>query len=287
MRRILVPTDFSQSANKALELAVAIAENDNSEIDLFHFIEALDHPDFTTAGENISNPMDHVFMIKLIESVKIRLEKLVKKYNSRVTIVTRIEVSNISKSLLRLLEEEEYNLVVMGTRGNSDWDNLVLGSNTHKMIRLSSVPILVVPEEAKIESFRNLVIATNSEEEAPVFFSMVKHIQKMFFSHLHVLRSITMADFYTDRQVKKELQKFSDTNELENYSIHHYNADTVEEGVINYANDVKADLIAVISHKRTVFGNLFGSISSDIVSHSNIPVLTLNVERKNYNYDPN
>ncbi len=279
MKKILVPTDFSKSSAKALELAATMSEYNPAEITLLHVVEPVGHESFSVTGESVKNMMDQVFMIELLKKVKQRIENAKDQY-PKTEIIPKVEVGGISKTMSETIAANDFDLVIMGSRGLSDWNKFLVGSNVSKLVQSSSVPIIVTPEDCEISALDNIVFATNYEEEVTGFVEKVKTIQNMFNAQLHLVRGITVSDFYTTTEVMNDLKVFAEKYGFENYTLGYRNADSVEEAVIEQANELNAGLIAMVSHKRSFFGNLFGSISADIASHSNIPVLISNIERK-------
>ena len=72
------------------------------------------------------------------------------------------------------------------------------------------------------------------------------------------------------------MEKFAKKLGLKNYTINVYNDLTEEEGIIYFAESIKADMIAMATHGRTGFAHvLAGSIAEEVVSHAKRPVLTL------------
>lgn len=77
----------------------------------------------------------------------------------------------------------------------------------------------------------------------------------------------------------KLIKEFVRFNELQNYTINIYNDKVEEDGIIYFAQDIEADLIALATHGRTGLLHLLsGSIAEDVVNHAKRPVWTFRLK---------
>jgi nucleotide-binding universal stress UspA family protein len=146
------------------------------------------------------------------------------------------------------------------------------------MTRNSATPVLIVKKA--IENFepKNIVFATNGEEGAKAVVEALNKFQSAFGSTVHVLNVNTPNNFYRTRTMEKMLKDFAEASGLKNFTINIYNDANEEDGILNFAEDVKADMIAIGTHARTGFSRILSSnISEDVVNHSNLPVLTVKI----------
>jgi nucleotide-binding universal stress UspA family protein len=131
-----------------------------------------------------------------------------------------------------------------------------------------------------IENFepKNIVFATNGEEGAKAVVEALNKFQSAFGATVHVLNVNTPNNFYRTRTMEKMLKDFAEASGLKNFTINIYNDANEEDGILNFAEDVKADMIAIGTHARTGFSRILSSnISEDVVNHSNLPVLTVKI----------
>ncbi|MEQ9415750.1 MAG: universal stress protein, partial [Cyclobacteriaceae bacterium] len=167
-------------------------------------------------------------------------------------------------------------LVVMGTQGHSRLQEMIIGSNTEKVVRHSKVPVLSVHKKPNKVNFKNIVYATAMSKDEEKFAKVVMKAQAMYNSKIHLVRVNTPGDFQRDKIAKDYMEKFAKKLGLKNYTINVYNDLTEEEGIIYFAESIKADMIAMATHGRTGFAHvLAGSIAEEVVSHAKRPVLTL------------
>lgn len=278
MKKILVPTDFSKAAFNALLIASQIASrSEDTIVELLHVEEPFDSG-HSAGGENLHQSIDDVFMLKILERVNRKIKKIAKHPKFKdITIKPIVKVGNVYKEIVAFIENEKPSLVIMGARGINDWDRFLVGSNTDKIVNSSTAPVLVVHKEDEEIDIKNIVFATNNEEDIDKSIGQLKTVQKLFNAKLHILRVITLSDFYTTGEAEKDLQSFALRYALENYEIHQYNANYVEEGIIQFSQDNNIDLISIITHKHSLFQRLFSHVSTEVINHSPKPVLAFNI----------
>jgi len=94
-----------------------------------------------------------------------------------------------------------------------------------------------------------------------------------------IVKINTPASFTTTRHDMKQMREFVEKYSIENYTIDIYNYKNEEDGIICYAEDVEADMIALGTHQRKGIGHfLAGSIAEDVVNHAKVPVWTAHIK---------
>ena len=284
MKKILVPTDFSKTSITALEVAFDIAKKANAEITLLHVVEDAGPESYKVSGDGQPDYdlEDKLFMYKLLEKSKKQLEKLVTDSRfEAVKITGELRLGNPFHGMNTIITEHKVDLVVMGTRGHTKLEEMVIGTNTERVVRHSRCPVLSVHKKPASSDFKNIVYATAMSKDEEVFSRIVKRTQQIYNSTIHLVRINTPGDFQRDRVVKDYMNKFAKTLGLKNFTINVYNDVSEEEGIIYFADSIDADMIAMATHGRTGFAHVMaGSIAEDVVGHSKRPVLTFVVKHK-------
>ncbi|MFP4091279.1 MAG: universal stress protein [Cyclobacteriaceae bacterium] len=282
MKTILVPTDFSEQAHYALDLAHGIAKKSSATVKLLHVVEAPHGTSFNALGEvTAPDGMDSLFFVQLMKRQREQLEKLVKdaKYQD-IRLEGEVEVGNPYESISRTISDKEVDLVVMGTQGASGLEEILIGSNTEKVVRRSKCPVLTVKSRVEADSIKNIVFATDTRDASEKLMSELVKLQKIFDAKLHLVCINTPSSFESDRYYRKEMQKFVDKYKLQNYTINVYNDDLEEDGIVFFAEDVNADMIALATHGRRGLSHLLsGSIAEDVVNHAKRPVWTFSIRK--------
>jgi nucleotide-binding universal stress UspA family protein len=282
MKKILVPTDFSKHAQVSTDVAADIARRSGAKLTLLHVVEEVTEGSFNVAGEaSMGDMADKIFNIQMIAEARKQLEKAVKdpKY-ADVEVDGELRIGNPFHGMRTIVADKKVDLVVMGTAGHTKIEEMMIGSNTEKIVRLAKCPVLTVNKKPATSDFKNIVYATAMEGDEAVFSRIVKRAQQLYNSTLHLVRINTPGDFQRDHIVKNYMQKFAKDLGLKNFTLNVYNDINVEEGVIRFADSIDADMIAMATHGRTGFAHVIaGSVAEDVVGHAKRPVLTFVVKR--------
>ncbi|MFN7493073.1 MAG: universal stress protein [Cyclobacteriaceae bacterium] len=282
MKKILVPTDFSKTSVTAYETAFEIAKKAGATIYLLHVVEEATPDSYRITGDYVKDDWENrLFTFKLLEKAKAQLEKLVKDPRfDAVKVVGELRLGNPFHGMNAIIAEQKVDLVVMGTRGQTNLEAMVIGTNTERIVRHSKCPILTVHKKPSSTDFKNIVYATAMSKDEEVFSRIVKRTQQLYDSTIHLVRINTPGDFQRDKVVKEYMAKFAKSLQLKNFTINVYNDLSEEQGILYFADSIDADLIAMATHGRTGFAHvLAGSIAEDVVSKAKRPVLTFVVKR--------
>lgn len=282
MKNILVPTDFSKNAVIATSVAADIARRSGAKLVLLHVIEEVTSGSFNVEGEVSSGDIeDRLFNFRLIGKARKQLERAVIDPSIRdVEAVGELKVGNPFHGIRTLISQKKFDLVVMGTAGHTKLEEMLIGTNTEKIVRLSKCPVLTVNKKPTTTKFKDIVYATAMAKDEEVFSRIVRRTQQLYNSNIHLVRVNTPGDFQRDYVVKDYMNRFAKKLGLKNYTISVYNDLNVEEGVIRFADSINADLITMATHGRTGFAHvLAGSVAEDVVGHAKRPVLTFVVKR--------
>jgi nucleotide-binding universal stress UspA family protein len=281
MKTILVPTDFSKTAQVAAEVASGIAKKSGATIILLHVIEEGSSDSIKITGEIMESDVeDKLFVMKLIEKARKQMGKLAADAMFEgVKVKQELRLGTTFHGMRTIISEQKVDLVVMGTSGASGTEEMIIGSNTEKVVRHAKCPVLTVQKKPTRNYFKNIVYATSMSKDEEVFSRIVKRAQEMYNSTVHLVRINTPGNFQRDVVVKKYMQAFAKKLQLKNYTINIFNDVSEEEGIIYFADSIHADMIAMATHGRTGFAHvLAGSIAEDVVNHSKRPVLTFVVK---------
>lgn len=288
MKKILVPTDFSEQANNALDLAHDLARLSNSELILLNVLDIPGGHAFAPGGASFNvmggpamgGDIDNVYVVELHDKTKEKLESIMQepKYKD-VNISYKLQLGNPYHNISEEIVENQVDLVVMGTRGTSGMEELLIGSNTEKVVRMAKCPVLTVKNKINTDTIKKIVFASSFTEEEAHVIEELKKLQKLFSAELHLLKVNTPNNFETSRQIKKEIEEYIKKYNLEHASVNICNEAVEEDGIIYFAEEIDADLIAMATHGRTGFMHLLsGSIAEDVVNHAQRPVWTCSLK---------
>jgi len=258
MEKILVPTDFSELAFRACDVAAQLARQKGAWIYLLH-VESK-----TQVNENQAE--------KKLEELKSH-----EVFNG-INVTSIYKVSKLEGSIISAAQEHKIDLIVMGSHGKGSENAGLVGSNTARVVRLSEFPVLVVKSKEEEYQGKNIVFASSFFGEVDQVFPKIQRIAEASDAHLHLLKVITPRHFETTKQTKDLLEGFAREHRLKKYSVHAYNHETKEQGIMEFAQEVNADLIALVTHGRKGLSQfLLGSVAEQVADSSNIPVLSVKI----------
>ena len=273
MKKILIPTDFSDCANAATMVALDIAKRAKAEVCFLHLHKALvegghmamhggtsAHSKHHSHEGHAKNEMDK--LIHLSENLGINAKPVLVLDEGQERIEAYLQPFNID-------------FIVTGSHGASGLKEVFIGSNTQRMVRHSTVPVLVVKN--KIEKFepKNIVFASSFEEEVGRAFELITDFAALWDAKLHLLYVNMPFNFKETDQAKANLSRFA--NKMPGASINVYDAFNEERGIQKFAHEIGADLIAMTTHGRTGFMKMISpSIAESLVNHEEVPILIVN-----------
>ena len=262
IKNILVPYDFSDCATDALRVAAKIARLTGACIDVVHCYEQM--TDFHT------------------ENLKLRTE--IEEKLERVPHLPFLQGVELKKFMLRQLTITEMfkndrlagmDLVVMGSHGARGFRGVV-GSNTQKIVRQAPMPVLVIKHHIDDFHVNDLVFASNFSEGDITKFDAFLPVITLFDPKVHLLKVNTPKNFERSEDTYKAIDRFLQRYELRRFTTTIYNDLSIEEGILNFARGIDADMIAMATHGRTGFFHVVnGSLTEDIVNHTTFPVLSV------------
>lgn len=274
MKKIIVPVDFSEHSEYALETAAIFARKLNLEIIAVHMLE-MPAGLLTTTGdfEQIKN----VFHLNLAQ--KKFEEFLEKDYLEGLKVSPIVKHFKVFKEVNDVAKEQDADLIIMGSHGASGFKEIFVGSNTEKVVRFAEIPVLVVKQNPILTDIESVVYACDFSEKSIPTYLKAKELFSGLGLNMHLVHiNLPGENFRSTAEMERDAFNFfnnADGN-LEALKTVNYVCDyNTESGILNFANVTGADLIAMVTHGRTGLEHFFkGSISEDIANHSALPVMT-------------
>ena len=275
MYKILVPVDFSEKSNYAVKMAAKIGKNIEAEIYLLHLVELPSGIVDMGAGSNFSIPESMMYLRKVKEKI---LDLKATYFHDDQIVRYSIKFQNPFEGITDYVKKINANLIVMGSKGVSDFEEMIIGSNTEKVVRTSTIPVIVVKADSKKFKFKKLVFALNYDDENKGAFVDFLNFAKQFKTEIHLLKINTASSFENSFITKEKIKNFIKDFDLPKNTIHIHNDESVVKGITNFAKEIEADLIALTTHGRSGLSSLFNSSIAKSVSKSVLrPVITFKI----------
>lgn len=276
MKKILVPTDFSDYANTALDYAVAIAAKAKAELIIIH---ACDLNESRYSSHKILSNEHHNPTTSDLQQKLTVLKKAIKEVTD-IQVTTMLYEGNTIETILQAVKDFEADMIVMGTLGNTGIATAIFGSKTTAVIKKSVVPVMTIPESIAIKDFKKILIAINNPKEDLTILEPVFELAKLFKSEIHLItytgENYDAAEFIEHTRninaIEERLkQKYSDLKITADHLTGEYFVDTLEQFI--QTNDI--DMICMITHERHGMQNLMStSMTRKMAYHTTVPLLS-------------
>lgn len=273
-----MPTDFSDCAMSALKIAAQISDRIGAVISLVHTYQL---PVYGfTSGRLMYDGKELGKIRKEIEAELQKIAKMafIKKYKVERYLLPDYSLEDIMEH--KTLKKAD--LIVMGTHGASGWKEDLVGSNTERIIRRAKCPVLAIRQGDEVRfNPKEVVFASNFYGEVYEQFDQIQYFASLYNSNLHLVYVNTPTDFVTTAYSESMMKTFREKFKLKNATINIYNDETIEDGVLNFARKLKANLIAIETHGRTGINHILrGSVAENISNHASLPVLTFRIKEQ-------
>jgi nucleotide-binding universal stress UspA family protein len=272
MKKILVPIDFSLQSEYAVKLASKIANETEIEVHLLHLLELpKGHVDMGS-GSSFGIPQSMHYIQKIQKKI-INIRK--HSFSSDTVVKYAIRFEKPSEGIMKFSSKINADLILMGAKEISIFDELLIGSNIKRIVKKSNTPVLVVKNDPKDFNIKELVFTSNFNEEDRKSFEVLLDFSQKFESKIHLLNVNTMKRFKSTKKAKQKMETFLSAYKDSKHSINVYDDDSIESGIINFSKEINADLIALSTHERSGVFRLFNkSVSKNLSRNSLKPVIT-------------
>ncbi|WKN43669.1 universal stress protein [Tunicatimonas pelagia] len=271
IKHILAPTDFSNRATRALKYAISLAQATEAKLFILNAYPMTGvYLDIMASQEQVVNEVQERF--QEIERVHLKDNKITYEFlDSGAFPEDAIEEA---------IKEQEIDLVVMGNRGDSNFEKL-LGSTTFHLMTRTSCPILAIPENAVFSKVDSILFATDYQKiDRPKTFQGLISLADAFHAKIDVLH-VSKSDG------KLENNKLTVGDSLERalhsvrHSYHYQPGENVLEGLRAYLErHSEVGILAMMPRDHTIWERLTrGSITKQVVFETDRPVLVFHGHR--------
>lgn len=149
VNRVLVPIDFSPGSRAALDYAAYVAESFHASLDVLHVWEV---PHFV--GMDLMLQLPNIESQPIDTFVRSQAEKELADFvaaghfNEELPVKQRLEAGDVDAVILQIAQDEQYDLIVMGTHGRTGLAHLLMGSVAERVVRQAPCPVMTVREGA-------------------------------------------------------------------------------------------------------------------------------------------
>lgn len=270
MKNILVPTDFSACAQNAANAATQLAVKLKAGIHFLHIMPVageLSHVPHATQAASHDLGRGHA---------QNELNLLVSKATKRgLNACPLLVFDKGNERIENYIDPLGIDLVVMGSHGATGIRELVIGSNTQRLVRSSTVPVLVIKrpitDQFKIE---NIVFASTFNEDMITPFNAVANLSRSLKATVHILFINFIDKLVTQNILDGIVKKLTQSHPDIKFTNNTAEANDEEFGIHQFVEMIQADVVAITTQDKTGF-LIRHSVAEDLVNHENVPVLVI------------
>ncbi|MBT8261241.1 MAG: universal stress protein [Bacteroidia bacterium] len=276
-RKILLPTDFSRNAWDAITYAVDLFKNEACD---FYILNVYNFTGYAMDNIIVAQPNNEYAEAVREKSMK-GLERILQQLSFRDegidhTYFTISKNDNLMDAIKEIVKLKDIDLVVMGTKGDTDAINVSFGSNTVMVMEKErNCPVMAVPPQVQYSAPSEIVFPT----------SYKTHFKKRELAYLIDIAKITNApirvlhveteDQLDEKQLnyKKMLEEYFEDID---HSFHNLEKNDIGEAIQLFVQSRGSGMIAFINRKHTFFGSIFSRpLVKELGIHSKVPVLAM------------
>tara|TARA_R110000868_G_scaffold136879_1_gene350054 strand:+ start:30982 stop:31821 length:840 start_codon:yes stop_codon:yes gene_type:complete len=275
MKKILLPTDFSDNSFEAIGYALRLFKNINCRFFLMHtYIPPVYNAEYLVGSPGLiglGDVMQETSRTQL-EKLKNRLQK---EYNNpKHSFEVHTAFNTLLNEVMETVESEGIDLVVMGTKGATGAEEILFGTNTVHIIKKAICPVLVVPPNFEYENPLEILfptdfdIAYNKKILAPLLDIADEH-----GSQINVLHVSTGYELTENQEKQKDgLEKILEKRA----QFHDVSSNEIINAINAFQAKEKINLLVMVQNKHTFFERLFiEPVIKKIGFHVTIPFMVI------------
>ena len=278
VKRILIPTDFSETADLALEHASHLATLCNAEIILLHVVSSYAFK----ANLPEINAEDEAFNAKLSGAVGTKLEEYAAALSEKfgMSVQTKVAYGSVRDEVVRMANDLDADIIILGTHGVSGIREFFMGSNAFRIVSEAGCPVLSVQRNATKIGFEHIVVPVDNSFHSREKIGLAIRIANTYNATLHIcgLRSHDHDDVDLNAKFRikmKQVEDYIAEREVKFTSTTLF-CNNIATASMEFAKEKGADLILIMNEQETnTTGFFMGAYAQQIVNHSVIPVLSL------------
>lgn len=283
IKNILVPTDFSENSKAAFHYALDLAEDMGATVKVMHIYNdyapetPLADPSYVSGGKTIAEIKES---LKNFLSTELEAEGGAAVL-SKAKVESEIYYGSPIKDIVEFSKTGDYEIIIMGTAGERDWNELMFGSVSTHVSQQAHCPVLLVPSGTAYKKIDNLLYACDFDHKSFKHTGLISDVAKGFDANVHLLFVKT-----ADNERQDYLKDMEDMSHLFHtqapnlkYESHIIEEDDVVEGINIYGKNNAIDLVVAVTKYRSFWQRiLHSSKTKELAIYSELPVLVIKAE---------
>ncbi len=276
--KILVPTDFSETAQNAFRHALIFADKTQAELHVLHVVypiaDTLDIP--ALAADVISSKAEAAREV-MDNYVAYGLSQVSNQLKSPPKITHSVEVGGPVAIIQKWVEAHSPDLVIMGTQGTHSTIEKILGTVSSGVIARVDCPVLIIPEQADIQPLHTIAYATDIQASDPFEIWKASQLLAPLSAVFHIVHISKKEEEADEGILFKELRAYFESHPLGlQTQFHHLTSNKLENKLNEFMTNFEIDLLVMFRPERSFIDRLFRpSYTQKMARKTEIPMLVM------------
>ncbi|MDT7827606.1 universal stress protein [Pricia sp. S334] len=276
IQTLVVPVDFSDTAEKAVHYATALAKKLNSELIFAHGYTPVQAPN-ASASMSSTNIPPAQNVVTHEELARQRMEEFLDGFpeisNTRHTV--SVMLGSITDVVRETVREKKVDLVVTATEGADELKGFFVGTNSEKLSREAPCPVLIVPDDVKNYKIDTVCLALDTKDpENSVSPELLMALVNAFDAKLRIIHISEDED--TTAKKTELIDQYQNTLGKTRHSFHVFHGDNPQDGITKFLDENPIDLLTLVHREHGFFERIFQpGIRKKLVFSADIPLLIL------------
>jgi nucleotide-binding universal stress UspA family protein len=274
MKTILLPTDFSDVSDNAINYAVEFAKLTGAKLILFHVYHV---PVITTDMPVVIPSMDELGNDSMDALKKVQ-QRIYPLHSGSVPIECRCECGLEVDEINEFVKANNVDLIITGMKGAGGFEEKMLGSVTTSLMRKVNCPVLAIDKSCTFKTISKIALACDFKElKNKVAFEPLKKIISLFNAHLYIVNVLKeQKDLIPTTEQAIAGMHLEHMLEGVNHSFHYEENAHVVDGINNFVNKHGIDLIVMVPRSHSLLQNIFHEPNTKRMAfHTHVPLLSL------------
>lgn len=259
MKTIVVPTDFSSSAEHAILYAGELAKKINASILLLHVyqmpITVSEFPVLIISADELKRNAD--------ESLE-KIKETALNALPGIEIETESRMGDVVEEIEHACSKKDIVALVAGTKDMSSFERFLLGDTAYSIVKNCGMPVITVPEGAAIKLPAQIALAIDNDDKVPA--QKIAEFAQLTGAQLHVLH-VENEDSASPIQLP---------DEIKNATYHTVKDDDVTAGIQHFVTEQNIDLVLIMPHKHNLYERLFfKGHAKELITELKVPVMSI------------
>ncbi len=265
MKKVLCPTDFSETADQAIAYAAKLCKNIGAELTLLN-IQSI----FSVAPQEVIKGK-YLATKTIGEQLEDRSYEVMKVF--KISCLSEVEPANRRLSDVISVQAKKYDMIVMGTNGADDYYEFFFGSHSYQVTKKSTVPVLLLPTGCGYKDLSNIVFAFDYVDLHEIPMIQLRKFTNLVNSSITILQVKKKYVHEEETQTKEIQEGLKMIHQVTDVNFQTIYADDVGLGINQYVRENNFDALALCSVHHGLIESIFHkSVIKQLSSTADYPI---------------